>query len=332
MKQDISDMIAPSACLSKRQIKDYALNLLGREEQHAIEHHLSSCIFCSQALEGLHRTGAEKLDTLGADFLKDHLSLLNPRVHLNSLAPTAQTFSSKGYRRAVRGFSVRPASVFAGLILSFGVLWYLDFRNSGSLAASGSHHQAPASAHPIYIKKPAVPHIENDRMATSAQVNSPEGSVPAGVSYTRAAQPADPRPVEEDRASQSHPEKMIAVPETKPLDADHVRKKTTTSQIITEKASSKGTANSLLAVKSADVLYDAGNYRNALAGYSKKMNAGGNSDQQYAALQAARCYMSLVQPEKATALLKDLSENGSGSYKRKARRMLRRMHSEATPE
>lgn len=330
MKQNISDMIAPSACLSKRQIKDYALNCLGREEQHAIEHHLSSCIFCSQALEGLHRTGAETLDTFGSDFLKEHLSLLNPRIHLNSLAPAAPGFSGK---RAVRGFpiSIRPASVFAGLILSFGVLWYLDFRGSGPWAVSGSHPQAQTSAHTIYIKKPVNPPIDNERMTVTAQANRSDVSVSNDVSDAPTALPSHPVPPEDHQAILSQPEKMKPALAAKPTDADHLKVSAATASV-PEKAPAQPTARGLLAVKSADVWYDAGNYRNALAGYSKKMNAGGNSDQQYAALQAARCYLSLVQPEKATVLLKDLSENGSGSYKRKARRMLRRMHTESMSE
>ncbi len=48
-----SDIFKETACLSEEQLRDYLRGNLSQAEMHEIEVHLSSCTFCSEALEGI---------------------------------------------------------------------------------------------------------------------------------------------------------------------------------------------------------------------------------------------------------------------------------------
>ncbi len=47
------DIFKETTCLSEEQLRAYLHGNLSREERHQIEVHLSTCEFCSEALEGL---------------------------------------------------------------------------------------------------------------------------------------------------------------------------------------------------------------------------------------------------------------------------------------
>ena len=91
MSEQLKHIFDSSACLSKRQLKDYVTGIMSREESYALEHHVNTCFFCSEALDGMleHSDALVTVDQLNTGFLKDHFSLTNPQIHLNSLAPAA---------------------------------------------------------------------------------------------------------------------------------------------------------------------------------------------------------------------------------------------------
>lgn len=130
MSEQLKHIFDSSACLSKRQIKDYMSGTMTPEECHAVEHHINSCFFCSEALEGMeeHADALIVADQLDSTFLKDHFSLTNPQVHLNSMAPaaTAPAMQRRNRRSKVQPL-FRPTALAAALILAFGVLWYLQY-------------------------------------------------------------------------------------------------------------------------------------------------------------------------------------------------------------
>lgn len=100
------------------------------EESYAIELHLNSCPFCNEAIEGLFEqqegSAAEAVVELNANFLKDHFSLHNPQVHLNSMAP-AQPIAQVQPRQRKRLRSMpfwRPSGIAAMLLLALVIIWY----------------------------------------------------------------------------------------------------------------------------------------------------------------------------------------------------------------
>ncbi len=47
------DILKETACLSGQQLQDYVQGKLNKKQQHEVEMHLASCVFCAEALEGL---------------------------------------------------------------------------------------------------------------------------------------------------------------------------------------------------------------------------------------------------------------------------------------
>lgn len=48
-----SDIFKETTCLSEGKLREYLHGNLSQEERHRVEMHLSSCEFCSEALEGI---------------------------------------------------------------------------------------------------------------------------------------------------------------------------------------------------------------------------------------------------------------------------------------
>src|SRR5690606_5602807 len=129
MSEQLKHIFDNSACLSKRQLKDYVNTTMSREEQYAVEHHITTCFFCSEALEGMNRKDEAlvAVDELNTNFLKDHFSLINPQIHLNSIAPTVQAQPIQRQRKKTTMQPLlRPSALAAAALLGFAVLWYLD--------------------------------------------------------------------------------------------------------------------------------------------------------------------------------------------------------------
>lgn len=122
------------ACLSRRQIKDYAGGAMISEECHAIEVHLNSCEYCADAMTGLTAgNGTERVDAMMAlnrDFLAERFGISHPEVHLNSIASAATIAHSTRRRGKFIARPIKSAPVLLVLlVLGIGLLWYANRGN-----------------------------------------------------------------------------------------------------------------------------------------------------------------------------------------------------------
>jgi len=73
----------------------------------------------------------------------------------------------------------------------------------------------------------------------------------------------------------------------------------------------------------AKMLFESGNYNDALDVYKNQMNSTDRQTRQQASMMAARCYLNMGQTSFASILLESLASNGSGAQKRQAKRLLK---------
>lgn len=157
-KEQLLHVFEESACLTRRQMKDYVTGGMTNEESHAVEVHLNACPFCNDAVEGMFAqqegNAAEMIMGLDGDFLQDHLGRNNPRIHLNSVTAahhhTHQHIHKRKHKNNVTAFW-RNTSIAAMLLLAVGLLWFLKFGrdNTGSnrqLAQQTEIQVPPATA------------------------------------------------------------------------------------------------------------------------------------------------------------------------------------------
>lgn len=164
MTHELSHMFDHSTCLSRRQMRDYLSNAMGKEECHAVEHHLNNCILCSEALEGLQAHGddaIEVLDRLNTTFISDYIGQSHPHIHLNAIASPARTHHRKP----------RKKPVFAMMVASFATVFiivaiYFGLYKSGKAETLYSKPETTIDAKPI---TPPVPATDNP-VATSPKV------------------------------------------------------------------------------------------------------------------------------------------------------------------
>jgi hypothetical protein len=133
-KEELKYLFSNSACLTPKQMKHYVRGQMANEESYAVELHLNSCPFCNEAIEGLFEqqegNAAEAVTELNTNFLKDHFSLHNPQVHLNSMAPAQPVVHAlPRRRRRLRAQAAwRPSGIAAILLLGIAVLWFTRSR------------------------------------------------------------------------------------------------------------------------------------------------------------------------------------------------------------
>jgi hypothetical protein len=213
-KEQLLHIFEESACLTRRQMKDYVSGSMTNEESHAVELHLNACPFCNDAVDGMFAqqegNTAEMIMGLDSDFLQDHLGRNNPRVHLNSV--TATHAHSNAQKRKNKGNVTafwRNTSIAAMLLLAIGLLWFLKFgrENSGNnlqLAQQPETQSTPVITDNIPPKKtlttntPATPVTVPSDAKTSTTATRPVErdaedvaavpSSPAAVSGNAAAQ------------------------------------------------------------------------------------------------------------------------------------------------
>ena len=112
-----------SVCLTKRQVRDYIAGVMAEEECYVAELHLSSCMFCSGAVDGLLPAEAESLKALhelNPDFIGEHVRRTMPQIHLNSMAPAAP--AGKPHHHPVPHSWWRMMPVAGALALAFFLL------------------------------------------------------------------------------------------------------------------------------------------------------------------------------------------------------------------
>ena len=91
MSEQQKHIFDKSSCLTKKQFKEYLSGGMAQEECHVAEHHINACFLCSEAIDGGFDNKEEALSAIqeiNSNFLREHLSLSDPKIYLNSLAPT----------------------------------------------------------------------------------------------------------------------------------------------------------------------------------------------------------------------------------------------------
>ncbi|XZF13880.1 tetratricopeptide repeat protein [Chitinophagaceae bacterium MMS25-I14] len=368
MNNQLAHIFDNSVCLTKRQLRDYVAGHMGNEEAYALELHLNSCPFCSEAVEGLQMHPEETvamLHEMNSDFLQEHFALHTPHVHLNSMAPAASM--SAGHHNHKKKNKVQPlwrnASIAAVILLSFGLMWYLQFGREKPVELQREVAQ----------NKP----VNADQAQTNALAATPStGSIVADERTVPASSGKD----KNNRGNQQKPQLLIssgdhdadkhkmaeagikedisapAKPATEEVSgsiADASSAGMTAEKADRSRSAASATyqqpavaaappmarkentniaaaAKKSVALKTeepvnADEAYDNGNYTTALKQYNKDLSNSDESRRHAAMLGAASSYAKLGQKEKAIALLKKIISEG-GAEKHRAKVLLRQIN------
>jgi len=359
MNGELKHIFDASACLTRRQIREYIGGNLSVEERHAADHHLNSCMFCSDAMDA-YQAGAKSLagmEALNNGFLKEYFARHSPQVHLNSMALSAvvPVRKSRSNRKSVL---LRPSGIVAAVLLLAGAVWYMEFdgdqfKGGGRDAAAVTSASAAVQAERPPVVKLQQETIIADKPAPSTmpvtEPLKPAATVVAAVpeppakktedrsekpltQKTKAAENTAAKSVASSRSPgvSHHADQKPANPESgagllnlsteeRIAPADEKNPQTDQDATMPAKEEAKDDAGSL---------FQAGKYNAALGSYKKLMNSGDKRTRQDATLMAARCYMNLGQKDNALQLLESLAATGSGPQKRTAKRMLRLMNNE----
>ena len=388
MSEQLKHIFESSACLSRRQLKDYATGTMSREECYAVEHHVNTCFFCSEALDGMmeHSEALLTVEQLNTGFLKDHFSLTNPQIHLNSLAPAAAAPAMQKRsktRGRVQPLLLKPSSIAAAILLGLGVMWYLEFGNEqvkprqvASATVAAATDETPVSEQSSSTEAVAVTDVPNSETASQLGLTSRQTEQRNFDDDPQKVQPliiTDPKAGKDKQAAEAESKSSVAADAALAKTAKAKREEINTSTISlptttveklpripsaaasfneglpsTRKAEhgaaivvkdkvvgSEGATNSrkensvgsadasAKTLKDGDELYDAGEYKAAAISYKKQMNSSDSRTSQHATLMAAKSYIKLGQKDNAIKMLRTLAEEGSGTYKRQAKRMLK---------
>ena len=371
MSEQLKHIFDASVCPTKRQMNEYLAGTMMREEVYAFEHHVNSCFLCSEAIDGMleHKENAlVGMSELNNNFLKDHLELHPPQIHLNSIAQaaTVDVKTKTGFH-----ISWRQAGLAAAILLCLGTGWY--FKNtqknidSNALIAANelvvesspqnSVLKAKNERQNFVANKPTEKSTVTSSSAIAHNKNLPvtatqaEGNVAITSVQDQSNELATTTPsvspensIEETTPTRNANEAISLAGNTYGNKSEEAVSRGDTPSNLTigavdgmGKASVKDEAKrkrseakeSGSASENADKLYEQGKYARALAAYKKDINSSNERTSQRAQLMAAKCYLSLGQKQNAEKLLRALVENGGGSVKRQAKKMLRDMENAA---
>ncbi|HXS36138.1 MAG TPA: zf-HC2 domain-containing protein [Flavipsychrobacter sp.] len=346
MNQQLSHIFDKSACLTRRQIKDYLDGSMTPEECHAVEHHLNDCIFCSEAVDGMLDTRYEAAETvaeLDTSFLNEHFHSITPQVHLNSLAPSQAIAIHKHKNKMQPVWST--TSIAVAVLVSLGVVWYVEY---------GKDKAVKSKTGLIPLVAPARTTIVHSGSSESNATNS-VSSTPANVSSNiNKAQPLQSGKIQENTSNNNTPPstnsdntnggggpqriqplittgKEILQPDTdlekapviKPI--NDVKDKTAYKNINSDEDDDETIPVSHAGMEQGIKLYNNQNYSAALKEFRRGMNNVDISERHDAAIMAARCYISLGQKENAQKLLQSVIDEG-GPGKRIAKKTLRSLN------
>ena len=138
MSGELKHIFDKSACLSRRQLRDYINGHMASEECHALEHHLNDCPLCSAAVDGMLVDQEKALETvagLNTDFLREHFGITTPEVHLNSMSPAAAVAPQVTEAPKIKvkiprvKANIQPfwrnVSVAAAILVAVVLVWYM---------------------------------------------------------------------------------------------------------------------------------------------------------------------------------------------------------------
>jgi hypothetical protein len=131
MNEQLKHIFDDTACLNRRQMKDYVANVMAAEERHAAEAHLNCCPFCSEALDGMQAHKQEVVGMfaeLNPQFIRQHFELTNPQVHLNSMSPAYHVMPEKRTAHHIQNtHKWRTILLVSAILLAFTAMWYVEF-------------------------------------------------------------------------------------------------------------------------------------------------------------------------------------------------------------
>jgi FimV-like protein len=226
MSEQLKHIFDLSACPTKRQMKDYLSGTMEREEIYAFEHHINSCFLCSEALEGIMEHAGEAvagMEQLNNEFLKDHLELHPPQIHLNSIAPAPSLAPThhKGKTNSQRTLW-KPAGIAAALIICLGLGWYFKNIPSQTIQQAPVIAQANRSEvvkeNPSSEVQPLPAQMEPAVLAASDKPveTSQVPSVKRGKDETAAV--AEPKTIQQTQpAPSASPEELVVKEHKAPL-------------------------------------------------------------------------------------------------------------------
>lgn len=202
-KEQLKHIFEQSSCLTKKQLKEYVSGSMSPEEAHAVQQHLHSCPICSDAVDGLMaqpKAGVDVMNTLNADFLKQHLGTVNPQAHRNINMPVTnmpdnkkkpapammKSSSAKSY------FAFRTMGVAATILFAIVGIWYYRLTNDVMKESQPLAQEMPA---PAPVEQPAAqPLVEDTEAAVAAaadMVNNGLTEVAATPGITESATTKD---------------------------------------------------------------------------------------------------------------------------------------------
>lgn len=133
-KEQLKHIFEHSACLTPKQLRGYATGKMVHEEAHAVEVHLLSCPFCSDAIAGISKhsdTAVKNLDKIDASFIATHFGVTKDEVKINtkSARKTKQTaFKSLEDASGAKTKSTKvwkPIAAAAGLVGIAVIMWMM---------------------------------------------------------------------------------------------------------------------------------------------------------------------------------------------------------------
>lgn len=359
MSEQLKHIFDISKCPTKRQMQDYLNGTMQPEEIYAFEHHISSCILCSEAMDGMmeHEEAAlAGMSELNDNFLKDHLELHPPHIHLNGIAATAAV--DMGEKKAKSLNVWKPVGIAATLLLCLGLGWY--FKNTSSQITKQTAAIAQAKEENKITQPISTPEKKDKQTAPSAinplaaspetiDIPSPQPVTESGNREPVAAAPQNEKTGNEEsvKATDNKREmtdyKMMNTNDVASLSGGTYQQKagngvsiggartSGTLYIANDDLIDKSEREKEMATKrmnEANVLFENGEYSQALAEYKKQINSSDVKKSDQAKLMAARCYLNLGQKKNALKLLSALAEEGRGAPKRQAKKLLREIERE----
>ncbi|MCB0695949.1 MAG: tetratricopeptide repeat protein [Chitinophagaceae bacterium] len=212
-KEQLKHIFEPSACLSPRQLKGYATGKMVHEECHAVEVHLLSCPFCSDALEGIMSAknpaaiaGMEKLDD---SFIAKHFGVSNQEIkQVTKTKPVikAGAYSTEPEKKEKKAVHIpwKPLSLAASLVVAVCIMWFMR----DSIFPKGDNDQLAEQVTVTPEPEPEVvyrPLEDSNAVAMGDTVATPAQDAIADI-----VEPGVETATE--MATEAKPEKLVAVP------------------------------------------------------------------------------------------------------------------------
>lgn len=355
-REQLIHIFEESACLTKRQMKDYVGGIMADEEAHAAEVHLTSCPFCSEATEGMLAYKSEDIENAfvipGSDFIQEHYSQTNPHIHLNSITHA----HSHAHRHIKTKKKALPVSVHiaiaAVLLLFLGVIWYFKQGNQLQMrktiaALTFSDKTNSATLTQESLQKQAVQEAPSQQAsAKPVKETMAETKIPSSDNSSNDIKPviyaaeADTKKLETtsmQSANTSSEDMNLAAAPAVVADNSVNDEKTNRKAALMEAANTVTDDGDDEAVKKedkktfvpdkleiGDELYKQQKFSKAIVAYNQAMKDENPEKRIEAALKAAQCYIDLGKNDKAKTILERLASE-DGTQKKAAQKMLNKI-------